>query len=111
MFTRDKTTLKSIAHQNEATTKPGTIPAASQTIKAFIKKVNNPKVNKLSGSVKRIMNGLTKTFRIPNTIATTTATQNVGIVIPADNIYAATNTANDLIKSSMIIFIFLLFNL
>jgi len=65
--------LKSNAGKSEATSNPSTIYAVSNTINAFTRKVNNPKVRKLIGSVRRSRTGLTTALMTPKTIATTTA--------------------------------------
>ena len=75
-----------MAHQKLRTIKPGTIQPASSTIRAFIKKVNKPRVTIFKGRVRSRINGLTNKFKIPKTIATTIATQKLGNVIPADKI-------------------------
>lgn len=98
MFTMERTTLKAIAHQKFATLNPGTKKAVNSMKNALMTKVNKPSVSMFIGSVRIRIKGFTKTFRIPITTATTTATQKLGIVMPAESRYPVTKTASDLIK-------------
>lgn len=97
--------LKSNAHQKDDTANPGTMADANKIIIALITKVKRPRVIKLIGSVKSKIKGLINIFKIPRTIATTVATQKLGIVTPADKIYPVTKTASAFNKSSIIMFI------
>lgn len=64
---------KTIAHKNPSTLKPGTILAVSIIKRAFITKVNKPKVINVIGRVKIRRIGLITAFIIPNTRAVTSA--------------------------------------
>jgi hypothetical protein len=61
--------LKSIAHQNPSTVKPGTILLVRRMISALITKRNKPNVTIVTGRVRRIRSGLSKIFKTPSTKA------------------------------------------
>lgn len=108
----DKTKLKSKAHQKFATTNPETIVEVSSIKKAFITKVNNPKVRILRGNVKNNSSGFKTAFIIPKIKATIKAVVILSILIP-DRKKAVIRTAKALIiqfLSKMIILFKYTFN-
>lgn len=66
----ERTILKINAVKKESTLKPPTILSHSKINIAFITSRNKPKVNTVTGRVKRISIGLTNTFSNPKTMAT-----------------------------------------
>ena len=67
---RESTILKINAVKKESTLKPPTILAHNKIKMALITNRNKPKVNTVTGRVKRISIGFTKTFNNPKTTAT-----------------------------------------
>lgn len=90
------------------TVKPGTNLATSKNIRAFITKVNNPKVRKLIGKVKINNIGRMKILTSPITITAAIADINPANVIPG-TIHAVKIKANEksihFISISSILFI------
>ena len=72
---KERRKLNSNPHQKLAILKPFTNLLASKTTAALIMKRNKPSVSIVTGSVKSIINGFTKIFRIANTIAKMNAVQ------------------------------------
>ena len=66
----ERTILKINAVKKESTLKPPTILSHSKINIAFIKSRNKPKVNTVTGRVKRMRIGFTNTFSNPKTMAT-----------------------------------------
>ena len=62
--------LKINAVKKESTLKPPTILAHNKIKIALITSKNKPKVNTVTGRVKRMSSGLTKIFNKPKTMAT-----------------------------------------
>lgn len=91
-LTIDKTILKSKADQKPSTWNPGTNVATKYTIKAFMTKVNRPKVSNVAGRVRMKSIGFRKVFTSPNTTDTMIAVRKLSTVTP-DNRYAAIYTA------------------
>ncbi len=69
-FTAQRTILKSMAQPKLATINPGINELTRRTISPLMTKVNNPKVIKLNGKVKRRTIGLIKVLTIPSPMAT-----------------------------------------
>lgn len=82
-FTRESTILNRTAHQNPATSKPGTILLTSNINSPFMIKEKIPKVKILIGRVKMVIKGFINVFKTPRTTATTTASKNVLMRTPA----------------------------
>ncbi len=72
-FRMERTRLKSSAQPKFRTSNPGTRALVSRMSSALMTRVNNPRVNRVRGSVKRIRTGLMKVLRIPSTRAVTRA--------------------------------------
>ena len=66
----ERTILKINAVKKESTLKPPTILAHNKIKIALITSKNKPKVNTVTGRVKRMRIGLTNTFSNPKTMAT-----------------------------------------
>lgn len=93
--------LKSTAHQNQFTLKPGTIWEAKSIIIAFITRVKSPTVKIFIGRVKKIRIGLTIIFKTQITIATKSADKKLETVTQG-RIYAAIITAKVFISQLII---------
>lgn len=74
--------LKRKAGRNPSTLKPGTIFETRIIKRAFITKVNRPRVNIFIGRVRISITGLRKAFIIPNISATTKAVVRVSTLTP-----------------------------
>jgi len=92
-FTIDKTMLKSTAHKNPFTSKPGTRALASMIKSPFMISENNPSVRRLMGSAIRLIIGFMKRLIAPRTIATIKVVQILSMVTPACSKYAVIATA------------------
>ena len=107
---KDKTIENISAHKNPSTLNPGTKFAVKIITKAFITKVNNPKVRILIGrvNIKRI--GFTKALITPNTTAATKAAVKLETVTPGSK-YEVTKIAKALTTQliKMLIVLLLLF--
>lgn len=73
--TTETTKLKISAHQKLSTAKPKTNMSTNKIIKALMTKRNRPRDTRVIGKVSTTKTGLTKTFTIPNKIATIRAVQ------------------------------------
>lgn len=98
---KDSIKLNIKAIQKLETLNPGKIKETSQTIKALITKVNNPRVKMFIGSVKSIKIGLIIAFTTPKTRAAIKADQNPFTLTPGIN-QELTNKAK-VLKSHVII--------
>lgn len=78
----ERTMLKKNAVQKPSTLNPGTIADTIIIIKAFITRVNNPKVRILIGNVRITNKGFMNIFTSPNTKATNNAVRNPDKVTP-----------------------------
>ena len=78
----DNTSEPNNAATKPVTLKPGTNLATNRNIKALIIKVNNPKVRKFIGRVKRKNTGLIKTLTRPITNAAHKAAEKPAKLIP-----------------------------
>ena len=74
--------LNSMAVKKPLTEKPLTTEAANKISKAFITKVNSPRVKILIGKVIKIKTGLTKTLIMPKNKASHKAVQNPATATP-----------------------------
>ena len=80
-----------------STSNPGVIKPAKLNKKAFITKVNNPKVKILIGKVTKTKTGFIKTLIIAMIIATTNAFQN-----PSTDIPGTTHAINNITRAKAI---------
>jgi hypothetical protein len=79
---KDRTTENSIAHQKPATPNPGTMYEESMMSRAFMTKVNKPRVKTFIGSVSRTIIGFMKALIAPSTTARISATKKPSIFTP-----------------------------
>ncbi len=70
LLTKETIILNNRAHQKLSTRKEGTIFAASITIKAFMTKINKPKVSTVAGILIKTIMGRTMAFKIARVKAT-----------------------------------------
>jgi hypothetical protein len=80
--------LKSSAHENPATAKPGTIQLVRSTVNALIANVKRPNVRNVMGNARNLMMGRIIVFTTPRTNAAVIATQTFATVMPG-NTYGA----------------------
>lgn len=79
----DKSRLNARAHKKPSTLKPGMIISTMIIMKAFIRKVNRPRVRIEIGSVNNMNNGLMKALTSPKITVTVIAVRKLFIETPA----------------------------
>ncbi len=109
MCATERMRLKTRAHRNPSTWKPGTMAEVSMTRIALITKIKSPMVSTVIGRVRITSNGFTKALIRPRTKATTNAATNPDTVTPG-NIYATTSITKADIIQFISIFIGILYH-
>jgi len=93
VLTKDRTILKSTAHRNPFTSKPGTRALASMIIKPLMTREKRPRVSRFIGKAMRWTIGLINILMIPRTTETTAIVIQESTLTPDCNRYAVTATA------------------